>query len=177
MMEEKTYIVTGMTCASCSVAVARSLKKIDGVESADVNLTTERVTVRESRTLPFEELKLAVENAGYDLQEITQVRNVTLNIEGMTCASCSSAVERALKKQNGVQTASVNLATNKATVVYDPAIVKMGTLKKAVENAGYKASEIQGQKDVDADTLRRQKSLKDMTFRLVLSAVFAIPLL
>lgn len=176
-MEEKTYIVTGMTCASCSIAVSKSLKKIDGVESADVNLTTERVTVRESRTLPFEELKLAVENAGYDLQEITQVRNVTLNIEGMTCASCSAAVERALKKQNGVQAASVNLATNKASVTYDPAIVKMGTLKKAVENAGYKATEIQGQKDVDADTLRRQKALKDMTFRLILSAVFAIPLL
>ncbi|MHC1734619.1 MAG: heavy metal translocating P-type ATPase [Erysipelotrichaceae bacterium] len=176
-MEEKTYIVTGMTCASCSAAVSRSLKKLEGIEAADVNLTTERVTVRAERTLPFSDLKLAVEKAGYGLEEISSVRNVSLDIEGMTCASCSAAVERALKKQNGVTLASVNLATNKATVSYDPAIIKMQALKKAVENAGYKASESQAVINVDEDTRRREAALKEMTFRLSLAAVFALPLL
>ncbi len=173
-MEEKTYIVTGMTCASCSAAVTRSLKKLDGVQKADVNLTTERVVVETD--LDFETLKNAVSKAGYGLEEIKSQRNVTLEIEGMTCASCSAAVERALKKQNGVSSASVNLATNKATVSYDPAQVKLGTLKKAVENAGYKASEAVVV-NVDEDAKRRQAALKDMTIRLLMATVFAIPLL
>ena len=173
-MEEKTYIVTGMTCASCSAAVTRSLKKLDGVQKADVNLTTERVVVETD--LDFETLKNAVSKAGYGLEEIKSQRNVTLEIEGMTCASCSAAVERALKKQNGVSSASVNLATNKATVSYDPALIKLGTLKKAVENAGYKASEAVVV-NVDEDAKRRQAALKDMTIRLLMATVFAIPLL
>jgi len=173
-MEEKTYIVTGMTCASCSAAVTRSLKKLDGVQKADVNLTTERVVVETD--LDFETLKNAVTKVGYGLEEIKSQRNVTLEIEGMTCASCSAAVERALKKQNGVSSASVNLATNKATVSYDPALIKLGTLKKAVENAGYKASEAVVV-NVDEDAKRRQAALKDMTIRLVIATVFAIPLL
>jgi len=173
-MEEKTYIVTGMTCASCSAAVTRSLKKLDGVQKADVNLTTERVVVETD--LDFETLKNAVSKAGYGLEEIKSQRNVTLEIEGMTCASCSAAVERALKKQTGVSNASVNLATNKATVSYDPAQVKLGTLKKAVENAGYKANEAVVV-NVDEDAKRRQAALKDMTTRLLMATVFAIPLL
>ena len=173
-MEEKTYIVTGMTCASCSAAVTRSLKKLDGVQKADVNLTTERVVVETD--LDFETLKNAVSKAGYGLEEIKSERNVTLEIEGMTCASCSAAVERALKKQTGVSNASVNLATNKATVSYDPAKVKLGTLKKAVENAGYKANEAVVV-NVDEDAKRRQAALKDMTIRLLIATVFAIPLL
>ncbi len=173
-MEEKTYIVTGMTCASCSAAVTRSLKKLDGVQKADVNLTTERVVVETD--LDFETLKNAVSKAGYGLEEIKSQRKVTLEIEGMTCASCSAAVERALKKQTGVSNASVNLATNKATVSYDPAQVKLGTLKKAVENAGYKANEAVVV-NVDEDAKRRQAALKDMTIRLLMATVFAIPLL
>ncbi|MBN2849755.1 MAG: heavy metal translocating P-type ATPase, partial [Erysipelotrichaceae bacterium] len=152
----------------------RSLKKLDGVQKADVNLTTERVVVETD--LDFETLKNAVTKVGYGLEEIKSQRNVTLEIEGMTCASCSAAVERALKKQNGVSSASVNLATNKATVSYDPALIKLGTLKKAVENAGYKASEAVVV-NVDEDAKRRQAALKDMTIRLVMATVFAIPLL
>lgn len=176
-MIERTYTVTGMTCASCSAAVSRSLKKVAGVQSADVNLTTEKVTLHLESELSFDVLKGAVVKAGYDLLEIQPNRNVTLDIEGMTCASCSAAIERTLKKQPGVASISVNLATNKATLSYDPSKIKMSGIKAAVEKAGYKATEASATKDVDADTLRRQQKLKDMTFRLTLAMVFAIPLL
>lgn len=176
-MEEKTYTVTGMTCASCAAAVKRGLEKVDGVDEANVNLTTEKVTVRESRTLPFETVKAAVEKAGYGLEEITHTQKVTLEIEGMTCASCSSAVERSLRKQQGVSLANVNLTTNKATVEYDPSTVKLSQLKAAVSSAGYGAKEIDKTLSVDMDAERRRKAMNDMTFRLLLSAVFALPLL
>lgn len=176
-MIEKTYTVTGMTCASCSAAVSRTLKKLDGVTSADVNLTTEKVTLHLEKDLSFDVLKAAVEKAGYDLVQPMTQRNVTLDIEGMTCASCSAAIERTLKKQVGVTSISVNLATNKASLSYDPALIKMNQIKAAVDKAGYKATEASVTKDVDADTLRREARLKSMTFRLVLATVFGLPLL
>jgi P-type Cu+ transporter len=176
-MTDTTYTVSGMTCASCSAAVTRALKKVEGVESADVNLTTEKVTLSLSKELSFETLKAAVEKAGYGLQEIRHDRSTVLAIDGMTCASCSAAVERALKKHDGVSSVSVNLATNKATLVYDPARIKLGALKAAVEKAGYGAREIvEGQKQ-DVESQRRDAELKSMTQRLVLASVFAIPLL
>ena len=176
-MKETTYAVSGMTCASCSAAVSRALKKVDGVETADVNLTTEKVTLSLSKELSFDTLKAAVEKVGYGLEEIRHDRSTVLAIDGMTCASCSAAVERALKKQAGVSSVSVNLATNKATLVYDPAQVKLGALKAAVEKAGYGAREIiEGQKQ-DAEAQRREAELKTMTNRLILASVFAIPLL
>ena len=176
-MNQTTYTVSGMTCASCSAVVTRALKKVDGVENADVNLTTEKVTLSLSKELSFETLKAAVEKAGYGLEEIRHDRSTVLAIDGMTCASCSSAVERALKKQPGVSSVSVNLATNKATLVYDPAQIKLGALKSAVEKAGYGARElIEGQKQ-DAEAQRRDAELKTMTHRLLLASVFALPLL
>lgn len=176
-MNQSTYTVSGMTCASCSAAVTRALKKVDGVETADVNLTTEKVTLSLSKELSFETLKDAVEKAGYGLEEIRHDRSTVLAIDGMTCASCSAAVERALKKQPGVSSVSVNLATNKATLVYDPAQIKLGALKSAVEKAGYGARElIEGQKQ-DAEAQRRDAEMKSMTQRLILAVVFAVPLL
>lgn len=176
-MIEKTYAVSGMTCASCAAAVSRALKKVEGIEKADVNLTTEKVLVQMDQDLSFEVLQKAVDKAGYGLSEIRHDRDVVLAIEGMTCASCSTAVERALKKQKGVSSVSVNLTTNKATLSYDPSVVKMSTLKAAVDKAGYKASEIATKEQADAESLRQEKEMKAMTVKLITSMVFAIPLL
>lgn len=89
-----------MTCASCAAAVQRTVSKLDGVSRAEVNLSTEKLTVELSKDVDFSTLKQAVEKAGYGLVEPTQVRQINLDIEGMTCASCSAAVERAIKKQD-----------------------------------------------------------------------------
>ncbi len=158
-MLEKTYTVTGMTCASCSAAVSRSLKKVAGVHNADVNLATEKVTVHFDQEIDFETLRKAVDKAGYGLQEIQTLRHVTLDIEGMTCASCSAAIERTLKKQRGVQSISVNLATNKATLSYDPSLIKMSGIKTAVDKAGYTASEAPTVRHLDEESLRKRSSL------------------
>ncbi len=176
-MIEKTYAVSGMTCASCAATVSKALKKVEGVEKADVNLTTEKVLIQTDRDLSFEDLRKAVDKAGYSLSEIRHDKETVLAIEGMTCASCSVAVERALKKQKGVSFVNVNLTTNKATLSYDPAQVKMSALKAAVDKAGYKAIEIETKEQADAETLKQTKEMKAMTIKLITSAIFALPLL
>lgn len=176
-MIEKQYQVTGMTCSACASAVKRSLGKLEGVENADVNMATERVNIFLDSEVSFDVLKGAVEKAGYGLEEIKKAKEVTLMVEGMTCASCSSAVERSLKKLDGVEIASVNLATNKATIKYDGSKVKIAELKKAVEKAGYVPKDIERKLATDEDQLRKDRESKDMFHRLMLSIFFSLPLL
>ncbi len=173
----KNYKVSGMTCASCSAAVSRTLKKIEGVELADVNLTTERVHLESSQEISFDVLKKAVEKAGYQLEEISDAKEINLDVEGMTCASCVAAIERTLKKQIGVEAIQVNLATHSAYLKYDPAKVKLSELEKAVDKAGYKIKEKEVQVDLSLEQQKKLAHYKDMTQRLILSMIFALPLL
>jgi Cu+-exporting ATPase len=129
-----TFRVDGMTCASCVARVEKALKSVPGVESASINLATEKATVRADPGIGLDVLSAAVEKAGYDVPAET----VSLSISGMTCASCVARVEKALKKVPGVADASVNLATEKAQVT--AAGVSVDRLVAAVEKAGYEAS-------------------------------------
>ncbi len=130
--------IEGMHCASCSSAVERSLKKVSGVEDAVVNLTTERARVIYDPSLTdHEALRKAVEDAGYAVA--TPARSESFRIEGMHCASCVAAVEKALRRREGVSDAIVNLQTEQAKVVYDPELVSAADLRQAVEGSGYRA--------------------------------------
>lgn len=135
----ETLPIEGMTCASCVGRVEKALKKIENVEIANVNLATEKAVVYSNQPIQRKALVKAVERAGYDVPKAAPVE---LSIEGMTCASCVARVEKALKKVDGVQEATVNLATEQAWVQAD-ASVNVEDLIRAVKKAGYdaKASE------------------------------------
>src|SRR4051794_4930064 len=126
--------ITGMTCASCVNRVEKALKRTPGVGAASVNLSNEQASVSydPAQVAPAQLLQ-AVEKAGYGV--ITD--QIELPITGMTCASCVNRVEKALKRTPGVLEASVNLASEQASVTYTPASVGWGELKAAVERAGY----------------------------------------
>ncbi|PZP29626.1 MAG: copper-transporting ATPase [Roseateles depolymerans] len=128
--------VTGMTCASCVLRAEKTLKAVPGVQTASVNLATEEATVNVDTTVTAEALAAAVRKAGYDVA----TREFVLKVEGMTCASCVGRVERALMKVAGVSSASVNLATERATV-QALSTVPVSALKDAVKKAGYEATE------------------------------------
>lgn len=174
-MQEKTYGVTGMTCASCSAHVQKAVQKTDGVIESEVNLATEKLTVRfDEEKTGFTALQKTVEDAGYGLHELTKDAGAELTITGMTCASCAAAVERAVKKLDGAQSVSVNLATNRASVAYDPARLSLSNIKAAISDAGYGVEEFV-EEIPDADEQRREKEIKNMRLRLILAALFAVP--
>ena len=131
-----------MTCASCAARVEKALAKLEGVVAANVNFAAEKATVEYvPAVVGVDHLRRAVEGAGYrlldDLAAGAGPRRVTLGITGMTCASCAARVEKALRGVPGVNEASVNLATEKASVLYDPARVSIEELRRAVEDVGY----------------------------------------
>ena len=99
-----------------------------------------------------------------------------IKISGMTCASCVKAVERAVKKLDGVESVQVNLATEKATISYEVGKVKMYEIKNAIEKAGFKVLEIEKKQSVDEDKLRKEKEMKTLLTKFIVSSIFAIPL-
>jgi Cu+-exporting ATPase len=124
--------IDGMTCASCATRVEKVLKQLPGVTDATVNLATETVTI--SGDTDVATVQRAIEKAGFSVP----TESLTLAITGMTCASCSARVEKALNKVPGVLEASVNLATEQATVKLAQG-TSAAVLIAAVERAGYGA--------------------------------------
>jgi Cu+-exporting ATPase len=173
---EKSYRITGMTCAACAAHVQRAVSKVPGVHSAEVNIATEKLTASFDETqVSFDRLKKAVEDAGYGIDAEPAHKKIELGVEGMTCAACSAAVERALKKLDGVHSASVNLMTSLAAVEYDPAVVKLSQLKAAVTAAGYTPRDIEVAAERDEADQRRRHELKRMRLRLIVAIVFSAP--
>jgi len=126
-----TLPVSGMTCASCVRRVERHLKAVPGVAEASVNLATEQASVQGDAALDLGALTAAIHKAGFEVGTEQQ----ELQIGGMSCASCVGRVEKALNKVPGVLSASVNLATERATVRV-LSNVPVAVLQQAVERAG-----------------------------------------
>ncbi|MPY67561.1 copper-translocating P-type ATPase [Deinococcus sp. SDU3-2] len=167
--------IGGMTCAACVGRVERGLKKVDGVENAVVNLATERATVTfdPARTTPAA-LVQQVEDVGYE----ARTAELSFPVEGMTCAACVGRVERALGKTEGVLNASVNLATERATVTYLPAATTPAALRDAVRGAGYDVPDeaSQAQSRLDADRERKAAEIAALRRDVTFAAAFSIPL-
>lgn len=178
-MTKETLGVTGMTCASCAKAIERSAGKVEGVSLASVNLATEKLTVEfDEAKADLQKIKEAVEKAGYGVQETNEnIREVLLPISGMTCASCAKAVERAIGKLDGIHEASVNLATEKAKVIYDSSKTRISAIRDAVSKAGYKALEIETGAQADTERERREKEVRTLWKKFLVSILFTIPLL
>ncbi|WP_064710700.1 heavy metal translocating P-type ATPase [Rhizobium bangladeshense] len=163
--------IEGMSCASCVARVERAIKAVHGVDAASVNLATERATVTFKDTVNAAAVLQAIESAGYE----ARIETLEMLVEGMTCASCVSRVERAMKAVPGVVDASVNLATEKATVRYAAGAASVRALEDAVRTAGYEPkSEGQTHKPAAAD--RRNIEMRSLAVRLGVSAILTLPL-
>jgi P-type Cu+ transporter len=144
MNKELQIGVQGMTCAACVARVERGLGKLEGVTLASVNLATEHATVTydPAKTTSQALLDKVVETGYTPLTD-----TVELGVTGMTCAACVQRVEKALRKVPGVIEASVNLATERASVTYLPATTDLAQLKRAVRESGYGILEVEAGKD------------------------------
>jgi P-type Cu+ transporter len=128
-----TLPVTGMTCASCAAAIEQGLAKLPGLSRVNVNVASEAVSIEyDPRQLDVKALIDAISDAGYGVA----LEKATFRVGGMTCASCVANVEMALNKLPGVISASVNLASEKATVTYLRGEADMAEFRRAVESAG-----------------------------------------
>ena len=167
--------VTGMSCASCAANIEKGLSALDGVESASVNFAAEKATVLYDTTkVTVDSFVKAVKDLGYGVS----VSKIALPIKGMSCASCVETVQRTLGSLNGVISASVNFATEKATVEYFPSQVGVRDFKKAIRDAGYDLVEPEkGEDVVETEQREREASYRALRTKVITGALLTVPLL
>ncbi len=128
--------VTGMSCAACVAAVERALRAEEGIIEASVNLATESASIAfDPEKLSVDDIEKIIERAGYGVRPPTQ--RVQIGISGMTCVACAGSVEGTLNRVPGVESATVDLATERAIIRFDPATVTIEDLTGAIEATGY----------------------------------------
>lgn len=178
MMSEKQlaqdqFQITGMTCAACATRIEKGLRKLEGVQDANVNLALEKATVTfDTSAMSSSEIQKKVRDLGYDV--VTEKKE--LEITGMTCAACSSRIEKGLNKMDGVIQANVNLTLEKATVEYNPTAVSVKDLIQKVEKLGYGAI-LKSEENQEEAVDYRQKEIEKQQGKFIFSAILSLPLL
>ena len=199
---EAAFAVTGMTCASCAAVIEKVVSRVAGVRSVSVNLATERMSVSfDPSEIGESDISEAVTKAGYGAIALDTASSapatavpagasgkgpnlgtVTLGIMGMTCSSCATVIEKTLAKVTGVQSAAVNLATETATVTFDPATVGIDALIDGVRGAGYDAvlrvetGDVAGSKGEDVQRAAQAKHARRQRNLFIFALVFSLPL-
>ncbi|AGB40742.1 copper/silver-translocating P-type ATPase [Halobacteroides halobius DSM 5150] len=177
-LSKESLEIIGMSCASCAQAVENSVAELDGVKNANVNFATEKLSVEFDKSkLDISDIKAAVKDAGYEAEEDIELREVTIPIGGMSCASCAAATEKEINKLDGIEEVNVNFATEKANVKYNSEETRISEIKSAITDAGYEPLEVETGQQVDAEQERRQNEIQTLLKKLITSSVFAVPLL
>ncbi|SDF35982.1 heavy metal translocating P-type ATPase [Sulfitobacter delicatus] len=162
--------ITGMTCASCVLRVERAIAQVPGVVEASVNLATERAEVIYETVGQRSAVVAAIRRSGYEIGSTT----LELGIEGMTCASCVLRVERAIAAVPEVLSASVNLATERATItVSDTSPSQTAAIEMAITKAGYapkSATITSASRDAD-----KEQELRKLKRDLAVSSALTLP--
>ncbi|WP_417584157.1 heavy metal translocating P-type ATPase [Pelagibacterium sp.] len=165
-----TLPVVGMTCASCVGRVERALVGVQGVSGASVNLATERAEITLIEAVDRDALVKAIEDAGYKVPG----QKLELAVEGMTCASCVGRVEKALLSVPGVTSASVNLASERASVSGSASLTE-AALVAAIASAGYQAHATSAGADGEAQAARKQLEQSALARHVSIAALLTLP--
>ncbi|MCL1950562.1 MAG: heavy metal translocating P-type ATPase [Turicibacter sp.] len=176
-MKTETLTIAGMHCASCSNSVEQGVKSLAGTQNVAVNLTTEKLSFQYDESLDLQVVKDKVAELGFSVVDKSAAGTVTIPIVGMHCASCSNSVESALNKLDGIQEATVNLATEKANITYDANVIKLSAIKQQILDLGFTPLEVTDASEaVDQDKLRKEREIRTLWRKTIISTIFCIPL-
>lgn len=169
--KETTLQITGMTCAACATRIEKGLNRLEGVEEASVNLALEKSVVKyDPEKISEQDVEKKIHDLGYEVVKEKKEFTVT----GMTCAACSARIEKVLNKKEGIAAANVNLATEHATIEYNPLHVTTADIIQIIEKLGYGAHVREdNQQAVDY----REQAIEKQQRKFILSAILSLPLL
>ncbi|MEC1455669.1 heavy metal translocating P-type ATPase [Bacillus haynesii] len=171
--KEATLQISGMTCAACAARIEKGLKRLDGVQDANVNLALEKSKiVYDPGQIEVGQLAEKVESLGYQVP----AEKTEFAVSGMTCAACANRVEKRLNKLPGVKNAAVNFAIETAAVDYHAGAVSPEEMIEAVEKLGYKL-ELKKDRTADGRAEQREKGIQRQTGKFIFSAILSFPLL
>ena len=173
---EQTYSVSGMHCAACSSRIERVVSQMEGIDSAQVNLAAEKMTCRFDQSITgFNAIAERVAALGFKLEEQEgELSEIVYDISGMHCASCSSRIEKVLRTREGIVSAEVNLATEKAVIQYDRSLIHARRIRETIEGLGFTARQSgAGTDEFSRKRLQTIEQLRRMRQDLFVSLGFA----
>ena len=164
--------IAGMSCAGCASTIQKNLGALKGVESANVNFATAQATVLfQPKQVDPADLISRIRKSGYDVG----TASVEIPIQGMFCASCVKAIEKALLRENGITKAVVNLASEKAKIEYIPSLINLPKIKKVVEQTGYKVLKLPEEGDLeDFESKIRETEYKKLRTKFFIGAILGL---
>ena len=173
-----TFKILGMTCTMCALTIEKQLSEQQGVVRATVNFALGQAMITYNPdTIAPKQLVQAIKGVGYDVD----LERVELEVVGIVCVSCVTAIENALKEVPGVIDQSINPVTAKAVVDYDPSIVTVDTLIQTIRNTGYDVAEVPpaGRETarLDREQASREREIAHYRNQLLFTIAFGVPLL
>lgn len=172
---KKTYKLGGISCQVCVNKIEKKLSKLEGMKEAVVNLSTEKLSVDYDETiLKDETITEIVKKLGYEIEEESDLKDIELDIDGISCQVCVNKIEKKVSKLNGVKSVVVNLANSRGKIVYDSDVIKLSEILEVMQKMGYtgtrheESSENQKDKEKE-DHLKRE--FLEFKIAIVFSAI------
>ena len=169
----KEFQLGGVSCQVCVNKIEKKLQKKEGVTSAVVNFSNEKLTVEfDDSIISVADIIETVKKLGYEIEEIKNLKEVELNIQGISCQSCVNRIEKKVGKLEGVDSVAVNLATYKGVVKYDSEKIKLSEIISAIDKLGFKGEKAENI-SVDKQEVEMQNHLKHEFMRFKVSIFFS----
>ena len=172
---KKIYKLGGISCQVCVNKIEKKLSKLEGMKEAVVNLSTEKLSVDYDETiLKDETITEIVKKLGYEIEEESDLKDIELDIDGISCQVCVNKIEKKVSKLNGVKSVVVNLANSRGKIVYDSDVIKLSEILEVMQKMGYtgtrheESSENQKDKEKE-DHLKRE--FLEFKIAIVFSAI------
>lgn len=176
MVKNETYLIEGMSCASCAAHIEESLKQVDNLSDVNVNFATSKLTLSRGEGIDRTEVEKIVEKLGYKLTYVSSIEEKTFILEGMSCATCAKNIEDTISSLDGTEKVVVNFATEKMVVEFDKEKLSVAEIERKVEEAGYKAR-LEIDNSVDDQAEKKQQEIDGIWKRFIYSAIFTVPVL
>ena len=171
-MIKKNFKIEGMSCSACANRIEKTISKLDGVNIATVNFTTETLNIEfDENKLNSKKIEESVEKIGFKIKR--NLKTYNFKVEGMSCSACANRIEKVTKKLDGVDSSVVNFATEKLIIKIDEDIIGYPQIKSIVNKAGFKLIKEENKEN-------NNKKLDEKRFlliRFIVSLCFSLPLL
>lgn len=175
---KRIFTVTGMTCASCAQTIEKAIAKIPGVTNAVVNFASNKATIEYDHTKVDDKVLItAVQATGYKLIDQSLMAG-EFKVIGMGSDHCAGVVQKALATLPGVSDIKTSYANGSATFMYDPNLVKLSELKKAIDDAGYEAVVIEsGDNAYEKEKTAKEHEVTVLKTKMMVAGIFSLPIL
>ena len=176
--------IKGMSCASCASSIENNLMNVDGIQSVNVSVSLEKGVIQHTSDVLAHEVAKLINELGFEATiESENASKVTLNISGMSCASCVRKIEQHLLSQPGIENAQVSLSVEKGEISYDSSVIGTSEIVAAIRDLGFHADAVENQEGKSSSSgleemkARQIEAIKIWWRRLLVSMVFSVPLL